>query len=297
MSAHTTASVSVICVNFRTEQQVAGLIAQLLQEPLEGGPRVFIVDNSSPPGSTAPLFMKWLNDRRLHLLTPGENLGYFGGAQFALDHIARIGRLSDWIILSNPDIRLDQPDFLDRLVNLYPQDPPSVVAPAILSTLSGADQNPWMRARPATARMHFYKLMYRHSTTLTAYYTASAIKRRARAIVRKIGLASGRDRPAPVPEPIYAPAGAFMIFNRGYFDAGGSFRHGAFLFGEEITVGETARRLGLSVVYDPRLKVRHRQFTTTSLYGNPLIAEYLKTSSAYLADTFFPIRPIPRLNK
>ncbi len=64
---------------------------------------------------------------------------------------------------------------------------------------------------------------------------------------------------------IYAPHGAFLIFSRKYFEAGGFLDDQLFLFGEEISVGEICRNLGLAVFYDPSLSVIHNEHQSTGV--------------------------------
>jgi GT2 family glycosyltransferase len=87
---------------------------------------------------------------------------------------------------------------------------------------------------------------------------------------------------------IYAPQGSCLVFSRRYFEQGGSLEYPAFLFGEEIFVAETVLRLGLQVVYDPRLRVWHDEHASTGRLRSRKLARYVGQSAAYLADTFFP---------
>src|SRR3989442_12924430 len=64
-------------------------------------------------------------------------------------------------------------------------------------------------------------------------------------------------------EFIYAPHGAFFIFSRRYFEAGGYLDGNLFLYGEEISVAEICRSLGLPVIYEPSLFVVHNERRST----------------------------------
>ena len=65
-------------------------------------------------------------------------------------------------------------------------------------------------------------------------------------------------------EEIYAPMGAFIIFNRKYFDVGGTLYHGCLLFGEEISVAETAYKLRLKHPRKGKLRESERRKTLGS---------------------------------
>src|SRR5262249_2176510 len=89
------------------------------------------------------------------------------------------------------------------------------------------------------------------------------------------------------PVPIYAPHGSFIAFRRTYFERGGSLNHPVFLFGEEIFVAETARRLGLTISYDRRLEVIHREHKSTGYFPSPRISAYSSQAATYCADQYF----------
>jgi GT2 family glycosyltransferase len=179
-------------------------------------------------------------------------------------------------------------DFVSRLSTLYGNTPPAVVAPAIYSTVTGADQNPHLVRRPGRARVRFYTWVYRYYPTFVAYSALALVwaklPRRRNAGRGKQGTAGGD---ADEPQPIYAPQGSFIIFNRRYFESGADLEHGAFLFAEEITVAEKARRHGLDVVYDPRLVVRHREHATTGIFKNRRMARYQWEASVFCYEEYF----------
>jgi GT2 family glycosyltransferase len=65
------------------------------------------------------------------------------------------------------------------------------------------------------------------------------------------------------PGCIYAAHGSAVFIRDTFFRRGGSLRFGGFMFGEEIHLAEQARRLGLSVLYLPTIRVIHGGGSTT----------------------------------
>jgi hypothetical protein len=78
-----------------------------------------------------------------------------------------------------------------------------------------------------------------------------------------------------------------MAFSREYFARGGTLTHVPFLYGEEIMVAETARRLELAVVYDSGFRIKHVEHSTTG--KNPLVGQYLADSARHCANIYFPL--------
>ncbi|HEY7934086.1 MAG TPA: glycosyltransferase [Solirubrobacteraceae bacterium] len=272
----------LICVNYLKPGETQRFVLSALDQSLNSSLRLVVVDNSPPldargsPGSVA-------NDPRVTAIAPGENLGYFGGAAAALKDHLKAHSMPEWVIVSNPDVYFPDRGVLQRLFDSHRGDAPAVVAPSIRTKGSSVEQNPYMRVRPSRFRMHVYRWIFSAYPIDAMYQGLSWVKHRALE-------AASTERPAPPassPEKIYAPQGAFIAFHRSYFERGGNFDHGAFLFGEEIFVGETARRLGLTVLYDPALVIEHTERSTAAGLFNRTTSRYRRQASRYLARTFF----------
>lgn len=276
---------TLICVNYRSEEDTERLVRSFLEQEVAGESDAIVVENERGQRG-----LEGLDGfgARFRMVSPGRNLGYFGALAEALRARIAARGAPDWVILSNADIVIEDRTFLRRLLELHGEDPPAVVAPAVISALHGHDQNPHFATRPSGLRMRFYKAVFGRYWLNVAYQALSVVG--ARLGGRGARAARRRAASKPGATPIYAPHGAFMIVHRGYFDAGGDLNHGAFLFGEEIYVAETARRLGLRVVHDPRLEVIHREHTTMGSFRNPVIARHRGEAAAYLADRFFSRR-------
>jgi GT2 family glycosyltransferase len=272
----------LICVNYLKPGETQRFVLSALDLTLQSSLRLAVVDNSPPPGTGGvPDSIK--RDPRVRAIAPGENLGYFGGAAAALNDHLKTHSMPEWVIVSNPDVYFPDRGVLQRLFDSHRNDPPAVVAPSIRTKGSSVEQNPYMRVRPGRLRMHVYRWIFSAYPIDVMYQGLSWIKHRTME-------AASQERPA-VPasstEKIYAPLGAFIAFHRSYFERGGTFDHGAFLFGEEIFVAETARKLGMTVLYDPTLVIEHTKRSTGAGLFNRATSRYRKQASRYLARTFF----------
>ncbi len=115
------------------------------------------------------------------------------------------------------------------------------------------------------------------------YESLSWVKHRTLELVSK-------DRPAAAAsttEKIYAPHGSFIALHRSYFEHGGTLDYGAFLFGEEIFIAETARKLGLTVLYEPAIAIEHTERSTAAGLWNRDASRYRKQASRYLVKNYF----------
>ena len=268
--------VLMICVNYRKPAETARFVTSALQQSLRSPLRVVVVDNSPTPQAS-------MNDPNVRILAAGKNLGYFGAAAAALSDHLKSHPLPDWVIVSNPDVYLPDHSVLQRLCDSHRGDEPAVIAPSIRTLDSGSDQNPYMRRRPSRLRMHMYSWIYSAYPVDFTFQGLAWIKHRVLDGLSKLPPAGN----ATQPEKIYAPHGSFIALHRSYFERGGTLEFGAFLFGEEIFIGETARRLGLNVLYEPSVVIEHTERNMASTMWNRDRFRYRRQASRYLARTFF----------
>jgi GT2 family glycosyltransferase len=217
---------------------------------------LMIVDNNSGDGSAERIRQTIDAFSNVELMTSSSNRGYFGAAKWAWhERLAQHGA-PNWVIVCNNDIVFDRQSFFARL---HAHDPHAVgvLAPAIISGLTGLDSNPMILRRPGRIRQLRYRLL------VSTYYVAWLTQTLA-PLVRKGRKCLRAGQPnRPDFNRIYAPHGSFIIFGRRFFDEGGFIDDGCFLYAEEISVAETCWRLGLPVIHDPQLRVLHNDSQTT----------------------------------
>ena len=86
---------------------------------------------------------------------------------------------------------------------------------------------------------------------------------------------------------VYGVHGSFMIFTKSFFKKGGDFKHGAFLYNEEITVAEFCRKKSLKCFYDPSLSIEHREHGSVGMIYSSTTLKFLKEASRFAAETYF----------
>ncbi|WP_164701572.1 glycosyltransferase [Modestobacter sp. KNN46-3] len=234
----------LLAVNYFGSGEAGGLVRSLLGQERPDW-QLTLIDNSESAEETERL-RALTTDPRVDVVRAPGNLGYFRAVAW---FTAQRATDADWVAVCNVDLELAGPAFTARLGAL--DRPTSLLAPHIVALPSGRPQNPYMAQRPTARRMLFRRLVL--STRLSAR-AAQAVAARKRAIP------TVQSEPA---QQVYAPHGSFMLFPRAWSQVGGSFDHPPFLFGEEVTVGERARRLGLDVRYEPSLEVVHREHQAT----------------------------------
>lgn len=264
----------VVCVHYRDERNAVTLACDVLERGRSLNHRFVVVDNSGtfldeevPPH---------LTDKML-TLRPAANLGYFGGARYATQRCFSTWGVPDWTVVCNTDLTFDVVELMSALRSMSLEPPADVIAPCIVSSGTGSNQNPFMLRRPSKWRMRFYAWLFERYWLYALYSRLHEIRQRLRVYRRRGGIVSACD--------IYAPHGAFMIFSHSYFEAGATLDYGAFLFGEEIFVAEEARRLGLRVLYVPEIQVSHFEHVSTGL-SREMVA-FRAQAASYCAQQYF----------
>ncbi len=219
------------------------------------------------------------------LYEPTENRGYFGAARFALDgYLANGGRLPDWVIVCNHDVLIEDREFFEKLFRLDPESA-GIIAPRIRVFGTNLDQNPFMRRRPNWLRWAGLRFIYSNYGLAAFWHWLSRQKQALRS-----HWSARRSKTASIPngrrEFIYAPHGAFFIFSRRYFEAGGYLDGNLFLYGEEISVAEICRSLGLPVIYEPSLCVLHNEHRSTGRVISRFSFECQKNALQYVTSRY-----------
>jgi hypothetical protein len=189
------------------------------------------------------------------------------------------------------DVEFSDGQFFSALRELETTESLGVVAPRIWSARWKRDLNPKISQRPSKARMNLYRVIFGNYYLQMTYEILSFLKNGLKASIRE-RLASFRGHPQSEMQiedasSIYAPHGSCMIFNRRYFSAGGNFEYSVFLFGEEIFVAETAKRLGLAVRYCPWLRILDSEHASTGIIRSREVAGYMKEATNYLVEHYF----------
>jgi GT2 family glycosyltransferase len=241
---------------------------------------VAIVDNNSADDSVRRLRKAVSEFRNVQLLESPRNRGYFGGAKWALEQYLAQHSIPDWVIVCNNDIVFEDPRFLSRLLEKDPMAA-GVIAPAIVSGLTGYDANPSIRRRPGPIRMLRYRFWLSNYYTMWLKQWLSPFVRRVRyrfSLRRASRNAASRE--------IYAPHGSFLIFSRKFFEVGGFIDDGFFLYAEEFCVAEMCRRLGLPVIHDSGLRVWHEEGQSTGRMLSRSLYQHEKKGFRYALDRY-----------
>ena len=260
--------VLVVAVSYFGSADLAALLASLRAGG--GAWRLVAVDNAGDPAEHRAVIAALGGEPRAVVVDAQGNLGYLGGARLALGGLG--GPPAPWTVVTNTDVRFT-PDFVTSVAAL-PGD--AVVAPAIVSDLSGSDQNPFLERRPSRHTVLRWRVQFATVPVARLVVALGRLGSSVRRLVR-------RRTTSGVARTVYAPHGSCLVLPAAYFDRGGTLDHGAFLFGEEITVAERARALGLPVRYEPAVVVRHAEHRSTGWWRSRQLLTWQRESVREIA--------------
>ncbi|MDE6024405.1 MAG: glycosyltransferase [Lachnospiraceae bacterium] len=267
-----------IGINYQTPEKTVNWVDKLRNQVVDT--LIIVVDNSY---SDNPLLEKQLQDLKINnvlYLNTNDNLGYFNGASYALNYVQEKGDTFDWLIVSNVDIELESENIVD-ILNEYDKTDIGVVAPGIISVDGGYDKNPYKIQRCTKGHMYIRKIAF--SNMLFANIYSGLVRLKNKLVVKAL---DGENKCQEGTE-IYMPYGACIYFNKKYFEHGGKISIPLFLFGEELFVAETCKKLGLKIIYVPRIRFKNYEHASTSKLANKRIVKYNYKAICFIIKEFF----------
>jgi GT2 family glycosyltransferase len=239
--------VGYVCTNYNNSSYSRGAVRSLLRD---GGEeyRIVVVDNNSDSKNVEALKSVAQEFPQVELLLNKDNVGYFRGLNLGIRHLRTYQPDIDMTVVGNNDLVFPA-DFAECLHrNQSTLEKYAVVSPDIV-TLDGAHQNPHVISRIGKLREFIYNLYYAN------YYLAIAIRRMAK-LTR-----SFTDRPDEThhqtAQEIYQGYGACYVLGPVFFRHFEELWAPSFLMHEEFFLSKQLSDKGLSVYYEPSIKVLH----------------------------------------
>ena len=246
----------IITVNYKNTAGTENFVQSLEKLDNSNGVELVVVDSESTH-ETKENLQTLLRQSALKtlLIDSFSNTFYWGGVTLAL-HTLDLDYANgpSWIIACNNDILFRQKDFLLKLSRIDPESYP-VIAPSIISIVTGKNLNPYMVRPIKTMAKLYYDIFFFNSVTGLLIYKFRNLMKKLFTLLTVASNKQGRT--------IYAPHGAFIIFSNLFFQKGGWLDENLTMYGEEFTVAEIARRLQLPVHYRPDLEVIHVEHSST----------------------------------
>ncbi len=188
---------------------------------------------------------------KINLIEGHGNIGYFPGVRKGIEYSIS----SDIFVICNFDLELSRRFFYDLKNNYSVRR--EIFAPRIYSIVENKDRNPKILVRPSIRSMFKYQFLF-SIPYFHHFYKRFLYSRKQRVEIHYNG-------------SMYAPHGSFIILNNCEEVIQEILSYPIFLFGEEIHLGEVARKYNIPVLYKSNIEIIDHDHASTSLESEAFI--------------------------
>lgn len=245
-----------IILHYKTADDTIECIKSI--EMLNDKAYIVVVDNASNNGSIEKVEKICNQYDNIHIIKNNENLGFAAGNNVGFRYAKNeVG--ADFIAVLNNDIIVPDKEFIHQVEALYADTKFDVAGPDIESLADHGHQNPML------------------TTVLSVKAVDKEIFRyKFLAIINKTGLYEKfkKNRQEAPKMPVKKTEkrmenvtlhGAFVIFSKNFIDREEyCFRPGTFLYMEEAILYRYCMGQHYKLIYDPDIKVFHKEDSSTS---------------------------------
>lgn len=277
-------TIGFVILNYKAYEEAAACAASILKTQTYPDIQIVIVDNGSGNDSVEQLKARFCGEERVHIITAEKNLGFAQGNNLGIAY-AREHFAPDFVVAANSDIIFEQPDYCQKLFEIYRRKPFAVLGGDVIDASRTQHFNPVARAR-------VYTIPYMRKQVLVSQLKAwmfRAIKlfHLKKAVAGRYGVAAneagadvcggaknlttreveGRSVPADsrIDEEIYDVLlhGCCLVFSVDFFAELDGFWQETFLYAEEEILYYLAKKKGLRLLYTPEVTCMHKEAVTT----------------------------------
>lgn len=218
---------------------------------------IVIVDNHSPNNSFDILSAKYKRWSNIKVLPSGRNGGYSYGNNCGIRFLESIN-ICD-VVIATSDTLVVSKDILQQLENLDTDDL-GVVGPRV-TNLTNDDENPMLFKADIgyVLNIHFPSLA---SLLRNTFYKATPFLKGA--------ISNHKDHRRKITQSsnVYMVHGCFLYLTRHYFKKCGYLDESLFMYGEEDIFAYNCLQSNLRVLYQPTIKIIHKDARSTPKENN-----------------------------
>ena len=218
---------------------------------------VIIVDNASLDDSGRQLMEEYRESSDVTVLLNPKNEGYAKGNNVGI-HYARTRFPAAFIAVLNPDTAMVQEGFVSKILEEYEHAPFAVLGPMVLDSAGNSTSSPIREGDTDSVRV--LKRIYtgKRRAYLKACLGLSSVHfftgKGTGEEQKERGALSASGRQLNV-----LLHGCCLIFSPEYFRYFPGFEECSFMYGEESILKMNCRRAGLLMVYQPELRILHKE--------------------------------------
>lgn len=223
---------------------------------------IVIVDNASDNGSIEKVANVFKRQSNITIIKNDKNLGFAAGNNVGYKY-ARETLKSDFIAISNNDIVIDTPDFVNRVKEIYNEKKFDVFGPDIESLFNSEHQNPMQNEVLGVKEVKKEILRYRILYMLSKMHLYDILKTKK----KKCHSCNISENVRKIDREQYDVVlhGSFVVFSPTFVEKEKySFRPGTFLYMEELILYRYCKQKKYTTYFCPQVKVYHKEDSSTN---------------------------------
>ena len=234
--------VAIIVLNYNTEEDTKKYVNQI--KDFEILNKIVVVDNKSTTENAFEKLLELKNDK-IDVIQSDKNGGYSYGNNYALKYLEKDNENYDYIIISNPDININEEAIRECINKLEERKDVAIVAPRMFDK----DNKP---IRRSSWKIRTPKLDMIHSTRLLEILFYKKLRK---------GEYSVEEYKNSELE-VEAISGAFFVIRYDVFKQINYFDEEVFLFYEEDILSRKIKKLGYKILSLNDIKFIHYESKT-----------------------------------
>lgn len=279
------ANISFVILNYKSYQESISCVESIFATQTYPDIQVVIVDNGSKNGSVEKLEEHFSGEPRVHVIEAEGNLGFAKGNNLGIAY-AREYFSPDFIVAANSDIVFEQPDYSEKLIEIYERKPYAILGGDIVDASRTQHFNP-------VARERVYTIPYMRKQALVSDVKAWMFRtikffHLKKAVAGHYGIATGEDgadvrdgsknlttrevdgksvaADSRIDEEMEGVLlhGCCMVFSKDFFAEFEGFWPDTFLYAEEEIIYYLAMKKGMRILYAPSVVCMHKEAVTTN---------------------------------
>lgn len=223
--------------------------------------QIVIVDNASPNNTGILLRERYCHDSVVKVILNKSNMGFSKGNNIGINYAKKILK-SDFVIVINNDTLIIQQDFLQKIIKEYENSSFSVLGPMVYDPDGLNNSSPLNTIENYNVENLYgnYKIWRRK------YIKGLMGLENFHPFAKKIN----ENKHTKIKNKINVRMvdieihGCCLIFSPNYFEYYSGFEELTFMYGEESILRINCQKKGLLIVYNPNLKIYHKEAVATN---------------------------------
>lgn len=251
--------ITFVILHYLTEQDTVECVESILNNIEYDNYSIIIVDNGSSNGSGKKIKDRYQNIKKVDVILSEVNLGFAKGNNLGFIKAKHVYR-SDFIVVMNNDMIINQHDFVDKVISNYNETKFAVLGPDIISVIDRCHQNP-QTTRIINRKDAMFQLA-RHSMLLVINYLK--LEPLVKTILKSIKHKNVVNYKEKFKMKNVQLHGSCLIFSPKYIQRFDGLYDKTFMYFEEDILFYICRKNKLLTVYSPELQIFHKEDSATN---------------------------------